>query len=142
MDKLLVSACLLGTPCRYDGRSKADTRVQVLSDKYDLIPICPEELGGLPTPREPSERQGERVAMRSGRDVTEEFRRGAAAALALCLQNGCKAAVLKEKSPSCGCGQVYDGTFSRRLIEGDGVTAEALKAHGITVYGESDAEKL
>ena len=142
MDKLLVSACLLGTPCSYDGRSKADARIQALAEKYELVPVCPEELGGLPTPREPSERQGERVAMRSGRDVTEEFRRGAAAALALCLQNGCKAAVLKEKSPSCGCGQVYDGTFSRRLIEGDGVTAELLKAHGVAVYGESGAKKL
>ena len=142
MDKLLVSSCLLGTPCRYDGRSKADARIQALAEKYELVPVCPEELGGLPTPREPSERKGERVVMRSGRDVTEEYRRGAEAALALCLQNGCKAAVLKEKSPSCGCGQVYDGTFSRRLIAGDGVTAELLKAHGITVYGESGAEKL
>ena len=142
MDNLLVSACLLGTPCRYDGRSKADARIQALAEKYELVPVCPEELGGLPTPREPSERQGERIVMRSGRDVTAEYRRGAEAALALCLQNGCKAAVLKEKSPSCGCGQVYDGTFSRRLIEGDGVTAELLKAHGVAVYGESGAKKL
>ena len=142
MDKLLISSCLLGTPCRYDGRSKADARIQALAEKYELIPVCPEELGGLPTPREPSERRGRCVVMRSGRDVTEEYRRGAETALALCLQNGCKAAVLKEKSPSCGCGQVYDGTFSRRLIAGDGVTAELLKAHGITVYGESGAEKL
>ena len=142
MDKLLVSACLLGIPCRYDGRSKADARIQALAEKYELIPVCPEELGGLPTPREPSERRGERVVMRSGRDVTAEYRRGAEAALALCLKNGCKAAVLKEKSPSCGCGQVYDGTFSRRLIEGDGVTAELLKAHGVAVYGESGAKKL
>ena len=142
MDKLLVSACLLGTPCSYDGRSKADARIQALAEKYELVPVCPEELGGLPTPREPSERQGERIVMRSGRDVTAEYRRGAEAALALCLQNGCKAAVLKEKSPSCGCGQVYDGTFSRRLIEGDGVTAELLKAHGVAVYGESGAKKL
>ena len=142
MDKLLVSACLLGTPCRYDGRSKADARIQALAEKYELIPACPEELGGLPTPREPSERRGERVVMRSGRDVTAEYRRGAEAALALCLQNGCKAAVLKEKSPSCGCGQIYDGTFSRRLIAGDGVTAELLKAQGIAVYGENGAEKL
>ena len=81
-------------------------------------------------------------SQRGGRDVTEAYRRGAEAALALCQQNGCEAAVLKEKSPSCGCGQIYDGTFSRRLIAGDGVTAEALKAHGITIYGESDAEKL
>lgn len=142
MDKLLVSACLLGTPCRYDGRSKADARVQAMAEKYELIPVCPEQLGGLPTPRVPSERRGERVVMRSGRDVTAEYRRGAEAALALCLKNGCKAAVLKERSPSCGCGEVYDGTFSRRLIAGDGVTAEALKERGITVYGESDVEKL
>lgn len=74
--------------------------------------------------------------------MTEAYRRGAEAALVLCQQNGCEAAVLKEKSPSCGCGQIYDGTFSRRLIAGDGVTAEALKAHGITIYGESDVEKL
>lgn len=142
MDKLLVSACLLGTPCRYDGRSKADARVQALAGKYELIPVCPEQLGGLSTPREPSERRGERVVMRSGRDVTAEYRRGAETALALCLQNGCKAAVLKEKSPSCGCGKVYDGTFSHSLTAGDGVTAELLKAHGIFVYGESDAELL
>ena len=75
--------------------------------------------------------------MASGRDVTENYRRGAEASLALCMQHGCKAAILKEKSPSCGCGLVYDGTFSRRLISGDGVTAELLKAHGIKVYGES-----
>ena len=85
---------------------------------------------------------GGRVVTAGGRDVTEAYRRGAEAALALCRQNGCEAAVLKEKSPSCGCGQIYDGTFSRRLIVGDGVTAEALKAHGITIYGESDVEKL
>ena len=87
--------------------------------------------------REPSERQGDRVVMQSGRDVTKEYRHGAEAALALCIKHGCKAAVLKEKSPSCGCGFVYDGTFSRRLIEGDGVTAELLKAHGIAVCGEN-----
>ena len=137
MDKVLVSACLLGTPCRYDGKSKADARVLALAERYELIPVCPEQLGGLPTPRDPSERQGARVVMASGRDVTDNYRRGAEAALALCVQNGCKAAVLKEKSPSCGCGLIYDGTFSRRLVPGDGVTAELLKAHGIRVYGES-----
>ena len=142
MDKLLVSSCLLGSPCRYDGKSKADARVQALMGKYEIVPVCPEQLGGLPPPRVPSERRGERVVTADGRDVTEAYRRGAEGALALCQQNGCEAAVLKEKSPSCGCGQIYDGTFSRRLTEGDGVTAEALKAHGITIYGESDAEKL
>ena len=133
MDKLLVSACLLGEPCRYDGRSKADARVLALAEKYELIPVCPEQLGGLPTPRVPSERSGERVITADGRDVTENYRCGAEAALALCVEGGCKAAVLKEKSPSCGCGRIYDGTFSA----GDGVTAELLKAHGIAVYGEN-----
>lgn len=142
MDKLLVSACLLGTSCRYDGKSKADARVQALVGKYEIISVCPEQLGGLPTPRVPSERRGERVVTAGGRDVTEAYRRGAEAALALCRQNGCEAAVLKEKSPSCGCGQIYDGTFSRRLIAGDGVTVELFKAHGIVVCGESDVEKL
>ena len=142
MDRLLVSACLLGTPCRYDGKSKADPRVQALAERYELIPVCPEQLGGLPTPRLPSERRGGRVVMSDGRDVTDAYRRGAEASLAICRANGCRAAVLKEKSPSCGCGRIYDGTFSRRLIAGDGVTAEALKARGIFVYGESDAEKL
>ena len=137
MDKVLVSACLLGTPCRYDGKSKADARVLALAERYALIPVCPEQLGGLPTPRDPSERQGKRVVMASGRDVTENYRRGAEAALALCMQHGCKAAVLKEKSPSCGCGLIYDGTFSRRLVPGDGVTAALFKAHGVRVFGES-----
>ena len=137
-----VSACLLGTPCRYDGKSKADARVQALVGKYEIVPVCPEQLGGLPTPRVPSERRGERVVTAGGRDVTEAYRRGAEAALALCQQNGCEAAVLKEKSPSCGCGQIYDGTFSSRLIAGDGVTVEMFKAHGIVVCGESDVEKL
>ena len=98
MDKLLVSACLLGTPCRYDGKSKADARVQALVGKYEIVPVCPEQLGGLTTPRVPSERRGERVVTAGGRDVTEAYRRGAEAALALCQQNGCEAAVLKEKS--------------------------------------------
>lgn len=142
MDKLLVSACLLGTPCRYDGKSKASAAVCALREYYELIPVCPERDGGLPTPRTPSERQGERVVTGDGRDVTAEYRRGAALALARCTECGCKAAVLKERSPSCGCGEIYDGTFSRTLTPGDGVTAELLKAHGIRVYGESDAETL
>ena len=142
MDKLLVSSCLLGTPCRYDGRSKADARVRALAGRYELISVCPEQLGGLPTPRVPSERSGERVITADGRDATAEYRRGAEAALALCLQHGCAAAVLKEKSPSCGVGEIYDGTFSRRLIALSGVTAELLKAHGIAVYSENDLEKL
>ena len=111
MDKLLVSACLLGTPCRYDGKSKADARVQALVGKYEIVPVCPEQLGGLPTPRVPSERRGERVVTAGGRDVTEAYRRGAEAALALCQQNGCESAVLKEKSRAAA-----EGRFTTELF--------------------------
>ena len=134
---ILVSACLLGTPCRYDGASKPVEAVRALQEKYTLIPICPEVLGGLPTPRTPSEIVGTRVMMRNGRDVTEHYRRGAEEALRIARKNGCTLAILKEKSPSCGNGAVYDGSFTGTLTDGDGITAALLKAHGIRVIGES-----
>ncbi len=140
--KILVSACLLGTPCRYDGASKRHPLIDALAEKYTLIPVCPEVLGGLPTPRTPSERVGERVLMRDGRDVTEHYRVGAEAALSVAQKEGCTLAVLKSRSPSCGSGEIYDGTFSRRLIPGDGMTAELLKAQGIAVLSEDDIPSL
>ena len=139
--KILISACLLGACCRYDGASKAHPLAALLAERHTLVPVCPEQLGGLPTPRPPAERRGGRVVTRSG-DVTEQYRRGAEETLKLCKLLGCEAAVLKERSPSCGRGQVYDGTFSGTLTAGDGVTAELLAAHGIPVYGESQIEKL
>lgn len=139
---ILVSACLLGVCCRYDGASKPNKAVLKLLERHTLIPICPEQLGGLATPRPPAERQGDAVRTQSGADVTEQYRRGAEEALRLCRIYGCQAAVLKERSPSCGAGAVYDGTFSGSLIHGDGVTAELLKANGIPVYGESRVEEL
>ena len=139
---ILVSACLLGVRCRYDGASKPNEAVLRLMAQHTLIPVCPEQLGGLATPRPPAERQDDAVRTRSGTDVTEQYRRGAEEALRLCRLYGCEAAVLKEKSPSCGAGAVYDGTFSGTLIEGDGVTAELLASCGIPVYGESQVEKL
>ena len=134
---LLISACLLGCACRYDGKSKPHPLAVELARRGLAVPVCPEQLGGLPTPREPSERRADTVVSRSGADVTAPFRRGAEQALHLARLYGCKAAVLKERSPSCGSGEVYDGTFSGRLIPGDGVTAALLKANGIAVYGES-----
>ena len=139
--KILISACLLGACCRYDGASKAHPLAAALAERHTLVPVCPEQLGGLPTPRPPAERRGGRVVTRSG-DVTEQYRRGAEETLKVCKLLGCEAAVLKERSPSCGRGQVYDGTFSGTLTAGDGVTAELLAAHGIPVYGESQIEKL
>lgn len=139
---LLISACLLGLPCRYDGASKPHPLVPELARRYHLVPVCPEQLGGLPTPRPPAERQGDRVTAKTGADVTEAYRRGAEGALSLCRLLSCRAAVLKERSPSCGRGEIYDGTFTAALIAGDGVTAELLEAHGITVYGESRIPEL
>ena len=140
--RLLVSACLLGVPCRYDGGAKPDGRVLALLARHECIPVCPEQLGGLPTPRPPAERRGGTVVTAAGADVTEQYRRGAEAALALARLYGCQAAVLKERSPSCGRGTIHDGGFSGGLTAGDGVTAELLEAAGIPVYGESRAEEL
>ena len=140
--KILISACLLGVRCRYDGASKPHLLAEELAKQHTLIPICPEQMGGLATPRPPAERQGERVIAVSGADVTEQYRRGAEEALRLCRLFGCEAAVLKERSPSCGRGTVYDGTFTGKLADGDGVTAQLLLEHGIPVYGESRLEEL
>lgn len=136
--RLLVSACLLGCACRYDGGGKPCGAVLALQGAHELIPVCPEQLGGLPTPRPPAERQGDRVVNRLGQDVTEEYLRGAQEALRLCRALKCDAAILKARSPSCGCGQIYDGSFSSALIPGDGVTAALLKENGIPVWMEED----
>lgn len=140
--KLMISACLLGAGCRYDGASKPQEWVRELAQKHSLIPVCPEQLGGLPTPRDPSERQGSRVMSKAGRDVTEQYRRGAEEALRLYRLLGCSAAVLKERSPSCGKGEIYDGSFTGTLVSGDGVTAELFSAQGIPVYGETQIQEL
>lgn len=135
-EKLLVSACLLGVGCRYDGLSKPNAEVISLSNRYELVPFCPEIYGGLPTPRTPSEIVGDRVVMKDGTDVTAQYHRGAQEALRLCKLLGIKKACLKAKSPSCGVGLVYDGTYTGRLVEGDGVTARVLKDASILVFTE------
>lgn len=142
MKKLLISACLLGIPCRYDGRSVKGVDIELLSKKFNLIPVCPEIYGGLPTPRTPSERVGEKTLMKDGRDVTENYLRGAEAAYALCQSLGCTLALLKERSPSCGKNKIYDGSFTGTLIDGEGVTAEYLRERGIKIFGESEIEEL
>ena len=139
---ILISACLLGCACRYDGRSKAHPLVQELARRGLAVPVCPEQLGGLPTPREPSEQRGDRVVSAAGADVTAQYRRGAEEALHLTALYGCTTAVLKERSPSCGSGQIYDGTFSGTLTEGWGTAAALLRDNGIRVLGESDLQGL
>ena len=139
MENIIVSACLLGLSCRYDGRSKPCQAVLELlkEESIRLIPVCPEQLGGLPTPRIASERKGSRVIMGDGHDVTKQYQKGAQEALKLAHLYACKKAILKEKSPSCGCGRIYDGSFSRTLMDGNGVTAELFLSDGIEVIGET-----
>lgn len=134
---LLISACLLGNQCRYDGKGVLIPEAEALLKEHHLIPVCPELLGGLGIPRVPAERQGDRVITREGQDVTAEYERGAREALRLARVFHCRAAILKERSPSCGCGRIYDGSFQGRLTEGDGVCAALLKKEGIEVTGES-----
>lgn len=140
--RLLISACLLGCRCRYDGASKAQPLAAALAKQHELVPVCPEQLGGLATPRPPAERRGDRVMTEAGADVTAQYRRGAEEALVLYQMLGCDAAVLKERSPSCGHGQIYDGTFTGTLTRRDGVTSELLAQHRVPVYGESQILEL
>ena len=140
--KLLISACLLGEKCRYDGSGNYIPGVERLRERYELVPVCPERLGGLPTPRTPAERVGERVLSKVGEDVSDAFRIGAERALETARAHGVHLAVLKERSPSCGCGYIYDGSFSGKIISGDGVTAELLAQSGIRIFGESRIEEL
>ena len=142
MEPILISACLLGAACRYDGGSNPVLSVEALMGRCQLVPVCPEQLGGLATPRPPAERWGDRVVTKDGADVTEAYRRGAEETLRLCRLLGCEAAVLKERSPSCGYGEIYDGTHSGTLTAGEGATAALLAANGIPVYGESQIEQL
>ena len=144
MENVLISACLLGFECKYCGGSNklSEQQLAALGECFRLIPVCPETAGGLPTPRDPSERLGDKVVSNQGRDVTAQYQKGAETALALARRYGCKAALLKEKSPSCGSGQIYDGSFTGTLVPGDGVAAELLKEEGLIVFGESDTELL
>ena len=139
---ILVSACLLGVECRYNGKGVLEPAVKPLLDRHCLIPVCPEIMGGLATPRMPAERSAGRVITRDGADVTPAYEKGAEETLKLAMLYGCRAAILKERSPSCGNGQIYDGTFTGKLTEGEGVCAGLLKSHGIKVYGESQIERL
>ena len=144
MEKLLVSACLLGVSCKYSGGSNLmdGAVIAALKEKYILIPVCPEVEGGLSTPREPCERIGDKVISCTGKDCTREYHRGAQIASELYRMENCSAALLKECSPSCGSGVIYDGSFSHTKIPGYGVTGEVLKNMGARLYSEKETDKL
>ena len=140
---ILVSACLLGVACRYDGVGKENKEVMELMKEHHLVPVCPEILGGLPTPRTPSEIQPDRkVMMKDGRDVTAEYEKGARETLRLAKLSDCEYAILKERSPSCGHGEIYDGSFSGTKISGNGIAAELLEKNGVKVIGESQVMQI
>jgi len=148
MAVIICSACLLGVSCRHDGRSKPDRKAISLSKKETLIPVCPEQLGGMPTPRPDAEMAGgsgadvldgkARVFDSDGKDVTAHFTSGAEECLRIARMSGASEAILKQRSPSCGSGKIYDGTFSKTVMNGDGVTAALLKRNGIKVITEED----
>ena len=132
-----VSWCLCGRECRYDGTSKPDSQAIELMEKGAAC-ICPEVMGGLQTPRAPAERVGDKVVCNNGHDVTAQYQRGAQEVLQLAKLFSCKLAILKANSPSCSHSKVYDGTFTRNLVDGMGVTAELLTENGIRVVDETE----
>ena len=142
MEKILISACLVGDKVKYNGGDNLSSKIDALLEKYELVPFCPEVEGGLSIPRSPSEKVEDRVMNMDGEDVTDEFYKGAELAYNICLFLKIKKAILKEKSPSCGSKIIYDGTFSHKEISGMGVTAEYLKEKGITIYNEDEIDSL
>ncbi len=139
-ENVLISACLLGINCKYNGKNNYNPKVEALKEKYNLIPICPETMGGLSTPRIPSEIINDKVINKEGLDVTKQYHKGADIALEVALKNNVELAIFKAKSPSCGSGKIYDGSFSSTVIDGDGVTSKLLKEHGIKVITEDELD--
>ena len=142
MQKILISACLVGEKCNYKGEGNYSPEIEKLREKYDLVLFCPEMEGGMKCPRNPSEIKGNQVVQKDGTDVTRQFELGANKALALCKYLGITKAVLKENSPSCGTHRIHNGYFMDRLIAGMGITARLLKSKGIEVYSENEIDLL
>ena len=135
---ILVSECLAGVNCRMDGGNKLVLEIKALVEAGEAVPVCPEVLGGLPTPRAPSEQRDGRVFSSTGKDVTTEFVCGAERALEICREHGCTSAILKAKSPSCGCGLIHNGRFDGALVPGNGIFAQMLLDAGIPVMTEQE----
>ena len=140
--KILVSACLMGVNCKYNSTNNLNEEVLALSECYELIPICPECDGGMPTPRHPSEILGENVINSKGDDVTLQFKKGAQNALNIAKNSGITKAVFKERSPSCAPNFIYDGSFKGKVIKGQGITAKLLSENNIKIYSEIEIDKL
>jgi len=135
---IIVSACLAGIKCTYLGDDNSHPEVVELVRKGLALPICPEQLGGLPTPRIPAEIQSRKVINKNGENVTPNFQKGAEETLRIAKLVNCKKAILKANSPSCGFGKIYDGSFSGKLIVGNGITTELLMKNGIEIITDKD----
>ena len=142
MEKILISACLVGDKTNYQGKSNYNPDIEKLLEKYELVPFCPEVEGGLSTPRTPSEIVNDKVINQKGIDVTKYFLAGAEKAYTICSYLGIKKVILKDNSPSCGVKHIYNGKFSHTLIKGKGITAEYLSKKGISLYTEEDIPNL
>ena len=142
MEKILISACLLGINCKYNGKNNYNSLIEKLKEKYILIPICPEQMGGLSTPRNPSEIKGDKVISSAGDDVTTNFIAGANKALDIAKKENISIAILKEGSPSCGSNYIYDGTFTKTKVDGMGITARLLSNNNIKIYNENNFGEL
>ena len=136
--KRIVSACLLGINCKYNCTNNKNNKVLDLLTEEVLIPVCPEQLGGLASPREPCEQKNGKVYSKQGEDVTKNFLKGAKETFKIAQMFGVKKAILKQRSPSCGVGQIYDGSFSGKVVGGDGITTALLRANAIEVISEED----
>lgn len=140
--KIGISSCLLGYCCKYNGGSNYNQELIDLINDHEVIAICPEVLGGLPTPRVPAEIVNGKVINEKGVDVTDCYNLGALEALKILKENNVEVVILKSKSPSCGHGLIYDGTFSHTVINGDGVSAKLFMENGIKVYSEDNYKDL
>ncbi len=138
--KIAVSACLLGCPCRYDHGNCYSPSIARLASDHILIPVCPETMGGLESPRVPCEIVDGKVINRDGEELTEKIKNGAALALEAAKEENCQAVICKQYSPSCGCGKIYDGSFSGTIVRGDGIFTRMLKENGIPVISNDDFE--
>lgn len=142
MMKIGVSACLLGENCKYNGKNNFSSKLEEILKNHDLVAICPEVLGGLPTPRDPAEIVGEIVRTKDGRSVDDEFKKGAKKALELIKRSKVELVVLQSRSPSCGIVKIYDGSFTGKLINGDGIFAKLLKEEGIKAIDVEDLTNI
>lgn len=138
--KIAISACLLGIPCRYDHKGCYDKKVAMLQEQHELVPVCPEMLAKLGTPRDPCELVHGHVITKQGKDITDQLNQGLDIAMKTIDEQDCRCAILQQRSPTCGCGLIYDGTFSSNLIQGNGLLTQRLLKRNIPVVSNEEFE--